>query len=61
MVNFRDVSEAMFKKKENLIKVLYFLSTLPANEKPFGIVFEEPTGNILPSTLRIWTKSKAFN
>jgi len=56
MVNFRDVSEAMFKKRENLIKVLYFLSTLPSNEKPFGIVFEEPTGNILPSTLRIWTR-----
>ena len=57
MVNFRDVSDGMFKRRETIMKVVYFLSTLPSNERPFALIFEEPTGNVMPSTLGIWTSS----
>ena len=42
------------------MQLVYFLGLLPPNERPFALMFEEPTGNIMPSTLGIWTSSKAF-
>ena len=42
------------------MKVVYFLGLLPTNERPFALMFEEPTGNIMPSTLGIWSSSKTF-
>ena len=58
LINFRDFTEAMLKSKEFLFKIAYFLSALPPRQRPFGLMFEEPTGNIMPSTLGVWVKSK---
>ena len=60
MVNFRDINDAMIRSRETVMKVVYFLGLLPPNERPFALMFEEPTGNIMPSTLGIWSSSKTF-
>ena len=60
MVNFRDINDAMIRSRETVMKVVYFLGLLPPNERPFALMFEEPTGNIMPSTLGIWSSSKTL-
>ena len=57
LINFRDFTEAMIKNPEFVYKIAYFLSALPPNQRPFGLMFEEPTGNIMPSKLGVWVKS----
>ena len=55
MVNFRDFTDAMIHKRELVLKIAYFLSALPLKKRPFGLMYEEPTGNVLPSQLGVWT------
>ncbi|KAJ7371282.1 hypothetical protein OS493_026926 [Desmophyllum pertusum] len=55
MVNLRDFPDAMVYQMERLFAVVDFLASLPASERPFGIMFEEPTGKYLPEEVGAWT------
>ncbi|XP_028397493.1 uncharacterized protein LOC114521305 [Dendronephthya gigantea] len=54
-INLRDFSEAMTNKPERVLKVVNYLSSLPAHQRPFGLIYEEATGNHLPDQLASWT------
>lgn len=55
LVNFRDLPMAMLKKPQRILKVLKYLATLPEDKRPFGVVYEDPSGKTLPEVLGIWT------
>ena len=52
--NIRDLPDAMTSKPERVLQVVRYLSSLPENERPFGIIFEE-SGKYLPEELHVWT------
>ena len=54
MVNFRDFSDSMFKDITPNLQITFFLGSLPEEIRPWGILFEEPTGNYLPEELGKW-------
>ncbi len=54
-INLRDFPEAIINEPKRVFKVVKYLSSLPANQRPFGLIFEEPTGNYLPDHLAAWT------
>ena len=54
LINFRDFSDAMFSDMTPVLKIAYFLGSMPNDSKPFGIMFEEPTGNYLPEEIGKW-------
>ena len=58
MVNLRDFPDSMEHQKERLFTVVDFLGSFPAAERPFGLLFEEPTGNCLPEEVGAWTAGK---
>ncbi|KAJ7381110.1 hypothetical protein OS493_004708 [Desmophyllum pertusum] len=53
-VNLRDLPDALIKKPRRAFKVIKYMSSLPPNERPFGLVFEE-SGKYLPEQLAAWT------
>ena len=53
-INLRDLPDCMMRKPRRVFKIVNYLSSLPANERPFGIVFEEQ-GKYLPEELGVWT------
>ena len=59
LVNLRDFPDAMVYEMERLLQVVNFMASLPATERPFGIIFEEPTGKYLPEEVGAWTAGKA--
>jgi hypothetical protein len=54
-INLRDIADAIINKPKRVFKVVKYLSSLPADQRPFGLIFEEPTGNYLPDQLGAWT------
>ena len=54
--NFRDLPDGMIKKPKRIFKVIRYLSCLPPDERPFGLLFEE-SGKYLPEELGVWTKA----
>ena len=61
MVNLRDFPDSMVYQMERLFTVVDFLGSLSAAERPFGILFEEPTGKFLPEEVGAWTAGKNNN
>ena len=57
LFNFRDLPVAMTKAPLRVLYVLRFLSKLLPKERPFAVLFEEPTGECLPEELEAWTMS----
>ena len=55
-INFRDLPDGMVKKPKRIFKVIRFLSSLPKDERPFGLVTEE-SGKYLPEQLGVWMKA----
>ena len=55
LVNLRDFPDAMNQAPERVIAVVQFLANLPKKKRPFGIMFEEPTGRYLPEEVGAWT------
>ena len=55
LINLRDIAEAMIHKPKRVFQVVKYLSSLQDKERPFGLIFEEPTGNYLPDQLGAWT------
>ena len=58
LVNLRDFPDAMVYEMERLFTVVDYLASRPAAERPFGIMFEEPTGKFLPEEVGAWTAGK---
>ena len=58
MVNLRDFPDAMVYQMERVFTVVDFLGSLSAAERPFGILYEEPTGKYLPEEVGAWTCGK---
>ncbi|KAL9952350.1 hypothetical protein ACROYT_G039593 [Oculina patagonica] len=54
-VNLRDFPDAMVYQMERLFTVVDYLGSLSAAERPFGIMYEEPTGKFLPEEVGAWT------
>jgi len=54
LVNFRDLPDAMVRKPVRVFKLVNYLSSLPPNERPFGLIFEE-LGKYFPEQIGIWT------
>ena len=54
-INLRDIADAIINEPKRVFKVVKYLSSLPANQRPFGLIFEEGTGNYLPDHLAAWT------
>ena len=53
--NFRDFPDAIVNEPKRVFKVIRYLSSLPPKQRPFGFVYEEPTGNYFPDQLGAWT------
>ena len=56
-INFRDFSIAMIDcaSTYRILSVTEFLARLPAEMRPLGLIFEEPTGKNFPAQLGGWT------
>ncbi|PFX27682.1 hypothetical protein AWC38_SpisGene7639 [Stylophora pistillata] len=59
LVNLRDFPNAMREEMERAFTVVDYLASMPAAERPFGILFEEPTGKYLPEEVGAWTAGKS--
>ena len=57
LVNFRDFPDAMRKGAKTVLRITAFLGSLDEHLRPFGLMFEEPTGNFLPDEVGNWTRS----
>ena len=56
LVNLRDLPSAMTSKTpERVFIVVSFLASLPPEKRPFGMMYEEPTGKYLPEEVGAWT------
>jgi len=55
-INIRDLPYAMAKKPKRVLKVVRYLSSLPPDEQPFGLMYEE-SGKYLPEELGAWTEA----
>ncbi|XP_078374129.1 uncharacterized protein LOC144657648 [Oculina patagonica] len=53
-INLRDLPDGLIKKPKRIFKVIRYLSSLPLNERPFGLLYEE-SGKYLPEQLGAWT------
>ena len=56
-VNFRDFPFVMIGVPERVLAVTRYLALLPAPKRPFGLIYEEPTGNHLPNEVGAWSAS----
>ena len=54
-VNLRDFPIAMMQAPERVLAVVDFLASMAPEERPMGILYEEPTGNCLPEEVGAWT------
>lgn len=55
-VNIRDLTHRMITSPDRVFDTVKFLGTMPVGKRPFGIMFEEPTGEYLPEQLGAWAK-----
>ena len=56
-VNLRDFPFAMIDVPERVLTVVHYLASLSIGKRPFGIIYEEPTGKYLPEEVGAWTAS----
>ena len=61
MVNLRDFPDAMVHHMERVFTVVDFLGSLSDDERPFGMMYEEPTGKYLPEEVGAWTAGKLLS
>lgn len=58
-VNLRDFPFAMatLEYTNRVFEIVKFVGSMPKDVRPFGIMFEEPTGRVLPESVGGWTKA----
>lgn len=56
-INYRDFPFAMENvvAAQRVLEVTQFLASLPAKKRPFGLLFEDPTGKYFPLQMGAWT------
>lgn len=54
-INLRDFPFVMQKAPERVFELITFLASLPQEQRPVGLMYEEPTGEFLPEELGVWT------
>ena len=57
-INFRDFPDAMRKGADTVFRITAFLASLSEDMRPFGLMFEEPTGNFLTEEVGTWTRCR---
>lgn len=55
-INLRDLPDGMIKKPKRVFKVIRHLSSLPPNERPFGLITEE-SGKYFSEQLGAWMRA----
>ena len=57
--NYRDFPFAMEDAAgaQRVLAITQFLARLPAGKRPFGLIYEEPTGKYFPASLKAWTSA----
>ncbi|XP_038054925.1 uncharacterized protein LOC119727133 [Patiria miniata] len=56
MYSFRDLPDTMPDHSDRVFDVVSYLADLPADRRPFGLMFEEPRGKSLPEECGMWAK-----
>ena len=56
-VNLRDFPIAMTEAPKRVLEVVDYISSLPSQVRPFGLMFEDATGKFLPHEISTWTES----
>jgi Ca2+-binding EF-hand superfamily protein len=56
-INFRDFPFAIAKHPHRLLQVTAFLARLPEDIRPFGLLYEEPTGRLMPEEMGVYTST----
>ena len=56
-INYRDFPIAIDDPAgaQRVLELTQLLASLPAEKRPFGLLFEEPTGKYFPAHLSVWT------
>lgn len=56
-INYRDFPFAMENAAgaQRVLEITQFLASLPAEKRPFGLLFEDPTGKYFPLQMGAWT------
>jgi len=52
-INIRELPDGIAKKPKRIFKVIRYLSSLPGDVRPFGLLFEE-SGKYLPEEVGAW-------
>jgi len=56
-INFRDIPSVMSEDPKRLLYIVKFFANLPAEHRPWSLVFEDPMGESLPEELEAWAAS----
>ena len=56
LINLRDMPFAMRDCPTRVIEIIKFLGGLPEGKRPFGLMYEDPSGKFLPQQLGGWTE-----
>ena len=56
-INYRDFPMVMEEVPERVLAVTQFLASLPEDKRPFGLIYEEPTGKCFPEEVGAWTSA----
>lgn len=56
LVNFRDIGEAVQQDPTRIFKATDFMGKLPEKIRPFGLLFEDVSGNVLPEEVGDWAQ-----
>ena len=55
-INIRDLKDTMPTQSVRCFQFIDFLAKLPHNIRPFGVMFEEPGGGVLPEEVGNWAR-----
>jgi len=55
-VSFRDLPDVLDDTAERAFALIDFLAQLPEDIRPFGLCYEEPTGDRVPEECLLWSK-----
>ena len=56
LINLRDMSDVMAENPIRVFQMVEYLAKMPANIRPFGMIFEESRGTCQPEECGNWAK-----
>lgn len=57
VINLRDFPAVMAEAPRRMLEIVEHLAKMPSSRRMFGLVFEDPMGESLPSHLAAWTQA----